>query len=236
MIASVINGVLILVGSFLGLVLKNRMKENVSQTLMYGLAICVMVIGISCAIETANILHVIICLVVGTVLGEAIRLEHWVDVLGDKLKEAVAKNTSNARFTEGFISATLLFCVGSMAIVGSMEAGINHNYSIILSKSIIDAVVAVSFAATMGFGVCFSAAAVLLYQGSLTLLAIFFGPMLSAATITEMTAVGGILLIAIALNMLGILGEKRIRVANMLPGIFLVIAYMPLANWLSNII
>ena len=236
MIASVINAVLILVGSLLGLLLKNRLSENLSQTLIYGLSICVMVIGITCAIETENILSVIICLIVGTVIGELLQIERGVNILGEKLKAKVAKNSANSRFTEGFVTATLLFCVGSMAIVGSMEAGMNHNYSILLSKSIIDAVIAVSFAATMGFGVCFSGIAVFIYQGALTLLAIFFGPMLPEAVITEMTAVGGILLIGVALNMLGVLGEIHIRVANMLPSIFIAIGYVPLANWLSNLI
>jgi uncharacterized membrane protein YqgA involved in biofilm formation len=123
-----------------------------------------------------------------------------------------------------------------MAIMGSLEAGINGNYDIILSKSVIDAVTAVAFAAAMGIGVAFSAFGVLLYQGALTLLAVWVGPLLPAAVVTEMSSVGGLLIIGLSLNMLGVTGANRIRVGNMLPAIFMPIAYIPLVNLITKLL
>ena len=122
-----------------------------------------------------------------------------------------------------------------MAITGSIEAGLNHNYGIIVSKGVIDGVTAISFTATMGIGVAFSAIPLLLYQGGITLLAAWVGPYLPAAVVTEMTAVGGALIVAIAFNMLG-LGREKIKVGNMLPAMFLPIAYIPLAQWLTQLL
>ena len=135
---------------------------------------------------------------------------------------------------EGFVNATVLFCVGAMAITGSIDAGLNHNYTTIVSKGVIDGVTSISFAATMGVGVMFSVVPLLIYQGGITLLAGWVGPYLPTPVITEMTAVGGALIIAIAVNMLE-LGREKIKVGNMLPAIFLPIAYIPLSNWLGAV-
>ena len=136
---------------------------------------------------------------------------------------------SESRFTEGFVSACILFCIGSMTIMGSLEAGINHNYSIIYAKSAMDFVSSMAFGAAMGFGVTCSILFILIFQGGLTLLAGVVGPALSAAVVTEMSAVGGTILIGMAINMLG-LGKDRIKVANMLPAIFIPILYFPIAG------
>lgn len=233
MIAAVINAVLVLVGSAIGLAAKNHIGEKFSQTVMAALALCVAVIGITSAIETDNIIIVIVCLVIGAVIGELIAIERHIDNLGARLKKKFDKN-EDSRFTEGFVSASLLFCVGSMAIMGSMEAGINHNYTIIISKSVIDAVTAITLAATMGVGVMFSAAIILIYQGLITLLAAWVGPYLSEAVVTEMSAVGGVMIMGIAVNMLGLTGQK-LRVGNMLPAMFLPIGVVPLVNWLGTL-
>ncbi len=235
MIAAVINAALVLLGSLAGLFFGKKIKDKYTQAISMGLGLCVGMIGFTTIIGTEDTLCVIICMVVGIVLGELLQIEARLDRLGEILKNKVMKNQSNSRFTEGFMSATLLFCVGSMAIMGSMEAGINHDYSIILSKSVIDCVTAVTFAAAMGVGVCFSACGVLLYQGLLTLLFIWVGPFLPDAVITEMSAVGGLLILGISINMLGLLGERRLRVGNMLPAVFLPIAYIPLANWIAGL-
>lgn len=139
------------------------------------------------------------------------------------------------RFTEGFVTATLLFCVGSMAVMGSLEAGINHNYSIIISKGVIDGVTAITFAATMGIGVAFSTIPLLLYQGGITLLAGAVAPFLSDAVVVEMSAVGGVMLLGLAANMLDLVKE-RIRVGNMLPALFLPLLYLPLAQWIGQLV
>ena len=235
MIACVINAVLVLLGSAVGLLFKSRIKESWSRAIMVALGLCVLVIGISGAIQTQSLLCVILSMVIGTILGELLRIEDRLDSLGQVLKSRLMKGRESGRFTEGFMTASLMFCVGSMAIVGSMEAGISHNYSTILSKSVIDCVTAVTFSAAMGIGVAFSAASVLVYQGLLTLLFIFIGDFLPGTSITEMSATGSLLIIALGLNMLGVTGENRIRVGNMLPAIFLPIALMPLMQWISRL-
>ncbi|MGI5971466.1 MAG: DUF554 domain-containing protein [Oscillospiraceae bacterium] len=234
MIAAVVNAVLIVAGSIVGLLAKNRIKEKYSKTIMAALALCVAVIGIMNAIKTPDILIVIICLVIGSAVGEIINIERHIDSLGERLRRRFDKSEGGSRFTEGFVSASLLFCVGSMAIMGSLEAGINHNYSIIFSKSVIDAVTAITFSAAMGIGVIFSAAAVLLYQGLITLLASYVGPFLGDAVVAQMSAVGGVMLIAISYNMLEI-GKERIRAGNMLPAIIIPIGLVPLAEFLYSL-
>lgn len=235
MIATIVNAVLVLLGSAIGILFKSKIKENYTKTLIAGMALCVMFIGISSAMETSSAIHLIICMVIGIILGELLRIEDRLDGMGNFLKRKLMKNEDeNSRFTEGFVASTLLFCIGSMAIMGSLEAGINKNYTIILSKSIIDCVSACTLAATLGIGVAFSAAAVLVYQGAITLLASFVAPFLSSAVVSEMTAVGGCVLIAIAFNMLGVTNEK-IKAGNMLPCIFLPLIYIPIYNWLTGL-
>jgi len=234
MLATIINVALILVGSAVGLLFKNLISERLMSIITHALGLCVLGIGISGMIGTKNMLCVIVCMVIGTVIGQLIDIELRLERAGDRLRAKVAKGDSNSRFTEGFVTASLLFCVGAMAITGSIEAGLSHNYEIIVSKGVIDGVTSISFAATMGIGVAFSAIPVLVYQGAITLLAAWVGPYLPAAVITEMSAVGSTLIVAIAINMLD-LSKTKIKVGNMLPAMFLPIAYIPLANWLSSL-
>ena len=235
MLATVINVILVLVGSAVGLLFKNLISEKLIAAITRALGLCVLCIGISGMIGTENMLCVIVCVVVGTVLGHAINIEGRLERGGELLRAKVTKGESGNRFTESFVNASLLFCVGAMAITGSIEAGLNHNYEVIISKGVIDGVTAVSFAAAMGIGVAFSAIPVLVYQGVITLLAVWVGPLLPAAVINEMSAVGGVLITAIAFNMLEI-GKEKIKVGNMLPAMFLPIAYIPLAEWLSKVL
>lgn len=228
MIAAIVNAVVVILGGLLGLLLGGRLREEHTKTIVNGLGICTMVIGITSAIATANILIVIICLVLGTIVGEILKIEQRLDNLGDWLKSKVAKN-GGGRFTEGFVTASLLFCVGSMAIMGSFDAGLRGDYNTIFAKSALDAVMAVTFAATMGVGVLFSSAAVLVYQGTLTLLAGLVEPYLSAPVIVEMSAVGGIMLIGTGINIMG-LSRERVKVGNMLPAIVLPILWFAVAG------
>ena len=236
MIATIVNVILVLVGSAVGLAAGSRLPARLSKTITAGLALCVALIGITNAIKTADILCVIICLTVGGLLGELLNIEKHMDSAGEKLKGILMKRFGSrgnmGRFTEGFVTATLLFCVGSMAVMGSLEAGINHNYSIIISKGVIDGVTAITFAATMGIGVAFSVIPLLLYQGGITLLAGAVAPFLSDAVVIEMSAVGGVMLLGLAANMLELVKE-RIRVGNMLPALFLPLLYLPLAQWIG---
>lgn len=217
MIACIVNAITVILCGLLGLLLGGRLKEKHTQTIVKGLGICTMVIGIMSAIATANILVVIICLVFGTIVGEALKIEHRLDSLGDWLKSKVSKK-GGGRFTEGFVTASLLFCVGSMSIMGSFDAGLRADYNTIFAKTALDGVMAVTFAAAMGVGVLFSSGTILIYQGALTLLAGFVEPYLSAEVIVEMSAVGGVMLIGTGMNILG-LTKERIKVGNMLPAI-----------------
>ena len=233
MLATIINVILILLGSAAGLLFKNLISERLMSILTHALGLCVLGIGISSMIGTQDTLCVIVCMVAGTVLGHAIDIERRLEGAGDLLRARLLKGGGgNSRFTEGFVNAAVLFCVGAMAITGSIEAGLNHNYEIIISKGVIDGVTSISFAATMGVGVAFSTIPLLAYQGGITLLAGWVGPYLPEAVIVEMTAVGGTLIAAIAINMLG-LGREKIKVGNMLPAMFLPVAYIPLAEWIG---
>ena len=235
MIAVFVNMATVLCGSLLGILLRDRLKASLQEALMKALALCTAVIGVSSAVATKELLCVILCMVIGTALGEWLRIDDGIEHAGDAIKAKLFRGRSTeSRFTEGFVSACILFCIGSMTIVGSLEAGINRNYDIIFAKSALDFVSSMAFGAAMGFGVTCSVLFILVFQGGLTLLSGLLAPVLSTAVVTEMSAVGGTILIGMAFNMLG-LGRERIRVANMLPAIFLPIAYFPVAGWLGGL-
>ena len=234
MFAVFVNMALVLVGSAVGLLLKNRFSERMGQAVMKGLGLCTMGIGMSSLLGGKDTLCTIICVALGTILGEWLNIEKGMDDLGELLRRKRIKGGGNSRFVEGFVNATVLYCVGAMSINGAIAAGINGDYSILISKSVMDMVSSITFAAAMGIGVPFAVIPILLYEGGLTLLAGVVGPYLSAAVITEMSAVGGAIIVGIGLNLLGA-SKEGIRVSNMLPAIFLPIAYVPLANWVAAV-
>lgn len=236
MIATVINAALILVGSLIGLLFKNKISQRFSAVVTHALGLCVMGIGICSLVGTENTLCVIICMVLGTLLGEALRIEDRLDGAGELLRTRLMRGDGNgSRFTEGFVTASVLYCVGSMAVMGAMEAGINHDYSILISKGVIDGVTSISFAAAMGVGVACSIVPLVLYQGILTLAFAAAGQGMDPAMVTEMSAVGGTIILGIGINMLG-LAPAKLKVGNMLPAIFLPLLYLPLAERLSGLI
>ena len=230
MIAVLVNTATVLLGSVLGLLFRNRINEKLTKAVISALALVSMLIGIKSALETADVLCVIICMAFGTLIGELLRIDDGIEGAGDFIKSKLLKGkVRENRFTEGFVTACIVFCVGSMTIMGSFEAGINGNNSIIYAKSALDFVSSMMFAAAMGIGVPFAALFVLVFQGALTLLAGVLSPLLSAPVVTEMSAVGGVILIGMGINMLG-LSKHRIKVANMLPAIFLPIAYLAICG------
>lgn len=235
MVATVINVCLVLVGSLLGILFKNKISARFAEILTCALGLCVLGIGVSSMIGTQDTLCVILCMVAGTLLGEGLDIERRMDSLGEILRRRLMRGRGSSRFVEGFVTASVLFCVGAMAINGSMEAGISQKYDILISKGVIDGVTAITFAAAMGVGVAFSAVPLLLYQGGLTLIFAAVGQGMPQAVITEMSAVGGTIIVGIALNMLG-LPKEKIRVGNMLPAIFLPILYIPLAEKLGGLL
>ena len=232
--ATFINIALVLAGSAAGLLFRGLISQRLMTILTHALGLCVLGIGVSSLLSTRNTLCLIVCMVMGAVLGNAVDIERRLEGAGERIRRRLAGRGDNGRFTQGFVSASLLFCVGAMAITGSIEAGLNRNYAILISKGVIDGVTSVSFAAAMGIGVAFSVLPLLVYQGGITLLAGWIGPYLPEAVVTEMTAAGGALIVAIALNMLE-LPRERIQVGNLLPAMFLPIAYVPLAQWLGGL-
>ncbi|MBQ4347571.1 MAG: DUF554 domain-containing protein, partial [Firmicutes bacterium] len=218
---TLVNAAAIAAGSIAGLLIKSRLREKYVTTIMHAMGLSVVLVGISgavkgIAIDGAHSVLFIICLAAGSFIGEAIGIEHLLERLG-KFVEAKFKK-SEGGIAEGFVSASLLFCVGTMAILGSIESGIMGVHTTLYVKSMLDGITAIVFAATLGFGVILSAVSVFVYQGAITLLSGLLAPYITSALMTEINVVGGILITAIGLNMLGI---TKIKVGNMLPAIFL---------------
>lgn len=227
MLAAIVNAVAVLIGSLIGIFFKKGISENLQKSIMKVMGLITLLIAFQSALKTEDTLCVIICMVFGTLLGELIKIDDGLNNAGDYIKSKVLKGTdSNAsQFTEGFVTTSILFCVGSMTILGSLEAGINHDYSIIFAKSVMDFVSSIIFGAALGFGVTCTSVFVLIFQGGLTLAASGLSNILTDPIVTEMTAVGGVILIGMGFNILE-LGKKPIKVANMLPAIFLPALYI----------
>jgi len=217
-LGTIVNFLAIVGGALVGLFLKGGIPEKVSNTVMQGIALCILYIGISGAFKVENMLVVIICMSIGAVIGEFADLDNLLKKLGDWLQSKF-KN-SDSKISEGFVSASLLYCVGAMAIVGSLESGLQGKHDILFSKSILDGISAIIFSSTLGIGVMLSGISVLLYQGIITLCASFLSPVLSSAVISNMTACGSLIIVGLGLNILGV---TKIKVANLLPAIFLPI-------------
>lgn len=220
MLGSIVNALAIIAGSLLGLLLKHGIKESYRQTIIDAMAMAVLVIGMLGAIRTDIILLMVISLAVGSFIGEALRIEDRLNQLGHWIECRIAQTGSG--FTKGFVTASLVFCVGSMAIVGSIESGLSGNHSTLLAKSVLDGIFSIFFASTMGVGVLFSAIPILVYEGLLTIGATGLKSLLSSPMVNEISAVGGVLIMAIGINQLQL---KKIRVGNMLPAIFIPLFY-----------
>lgn len=222
----VVNVIAIILGSIFGLVFKRFIKQSYKETIMNGLSITVIIMGIMNVIESKEYIIVIVSVVVGSLIGELLSIEAKINRFADFLCSVFEKNKKeNSTFSEGFVTTTLIFCVGAMAILGSLESGLMGNHDTLFAKAILDGVAAVIFASTLGIGVMFSVIPVFLYEGSIVLGATLIKDFLTPEMITEISAVGGILIIAIALNILEL---KKIKVGNMLPAIIIPIVYFVL--------
>lgn len=211
---TIVNAAAVLLGSGIGLLLKRGIPEKYETTIMQGIAMAVGLIGLQMAFKTQNILIVIISLVLGAIIGEAINIDKWLNKAGERLTERLGSQYGDAG--RGFVTASLVFCIGAMAVVGSIQEGLTGDASTLYAKATLDGITSVVFSSSLGIGVAFSSATILAYQGMLTLLAMAFGNVLSSSAIVEMTAVGGLLIVGICLLMLEI---KTIKVANLLPAI-----------------
>jgi len=223
MLGTFVNCLAILAGTTVGMLFRNGIPERYNQTVMQAIALSVMLIGIKSALGCPDLLIIIISLAAGAIIGEFIGIEAYLAKLGDFLEAKFSKPASAApSLSTAFVTASLLYCVGSMAIVGSLESGLTGNHDTLFAKSFLDGVTSIILTASLGFGVGLSALAVLIYQGTITLAAGVMKPYLIPAVVSQMSATGGLLILAIGLNMLR---EKKIAVGNMLPAIFLPLAY-----------
>ena len=206
-LGTIANAAAIICGALAGIVLRRGLPEKWQQTIMQGVALCIVVIGLQMAFKTANIVIVVVSLVIGSIIGE------YFDIEG------------NLQLARGFISSTLIFCIGAMAVVGALQDGLKQDPTILYAKATLDGIISVILTANLGIGVAFSAFSVFIYQGCLTLLAAFLQTVMTEAVLNEITACGGVLITAIGINMLKIL---EIRISNQLPAIFIawLLAYI----------
>ncbi|MGB9812589.1 MAG: DUF554 domain-containing protein [Thermovenabulum sp.] len=224
MLGTIVNSLSIIIGSLMGYFLKNQFSDDIKSTIMQGLSLTVMLIGISMSIKTKNLLVVTLSIVTGAIIGEVLKIEEGLNKIGGQLEKRFSNN--EGEFTKAFVTASLVYCVGAMAIMGSIESGLNGNHGILFVKSILDGVSSIVFTSSLGIGVAFSSIPVFIYQGAITLSAKFIKAYLNDDVIREMTATGGLLIFGIGINMLS--GNSRIKVGNLLPAIFtaIFITYM----------
>lgn len=231
----IVNGLVIVGASFAALILKkfimkfdkNNKVEKISDTIMSGLALCIIYMGISGALECQHVLICIISMVVGGLIGELIDIDKGLNSLGDKIEEKLNKGKTDVSkekvsISQGFVSASLLFCVGAMAVVGALNSGLFGNNDTLFAKSALDGVSSFLFSLIMGIGVLLSAVAVFLYEGIIACGAFLLKGVLSTAVITEMNAVGSLLILALGINMIL---KANIKVANLLPAMFVPIIF-----------
>lgn len=220
LLGALVNFGAVIMGSLLGLLFKKGIPERVSDTILKGMALCVLWIGVTGAIKGQNALVMIFSILFGAIVGELIDLDKWVTRLGDKIQKRVGNGHGNV--TQGFVTTTLLFCVGAMSVLGPLESGLDLDHTTQFTKSVIDCVCAVIYTSSLGIGVAFSAFPVLVLQGGITLAAQWLAPVLTDAVVTEMTAVGSLLIIGLSLNMLGL---TKLKIMNYLPAVFLTILF-----------
>lgn len=220
MLGTIVNTVAIIVGSLVGLLLKGGIPQKYSRIMMQAIGLAVILIGMKTALKTDDFLIVIVSLAVGSALGELMRIEERLEKLGSWLGSFFSEESG--RIAKGFVMTSLLYCVGAMAIVGALESGLSGNHQTLFAKALLDGIGSILFASTLGIGVLFAAVPVFIYQGSITLAASALKPFLISAVVAQMSAVGGLLIVAIGLNLLDI---KKLKLGNMLPAIFLPLLY-----------
>ncbi len=225
MLGTIVNCLTIIAGSLVGMIFRNGIPEKYNQTVMQAIGLAVILIGMKSALGCNDLLIIIISLAAGSLIGELIGIENYLEKLGNFLETKFSKTSSS--FSTGFVTASLMYCVGSMAIVGSLESGLTGNHDTLFAKAALDGIVGIILSSSLGIGVLFASIPVLLYQGSITLMAGLLKPLLVPAVISQMSAIGGLLIVALGLNMIR---DKKLRVGNMLPAIFIPLIYFIIKN------
>ncbi|WP_103105032.1 DUF554 domain-containing protein [Brevibacillus reuszeri] len=234
LLGTLVNAAAIVVGSLLGCLL-TRIPESIRKTVMQGIGLAVIVLGIKMSFGSDNFLLVIISIVLGSIIGELIGIEKGLNRLGHWLERKIGKGKEGGIAT-GFVTTTLVYCIGAMGVLGAMDSGLRDNHDILYTKALIDGFSAIIFTSTLGIGVLFSAIPVFVYQGLIALLSTQISGIVSQtmlnAMLVELTAVGGLMIIAIGINVLEI---KKINVANMLPALLIAALGVPFMEWFSKL-
>lgn len=231
MIAVFVNCIAIIIGSLIGIIFSKRISDNLSRVVQTGAGVVTMVIGIEMALAYENIIFLAMAIIAGGILGSWMDIDGKILLLGDALGKLVLRKKNSqgqqeqgsSNFAYGFLNASVLFCVGAMAILGSIKAGIDGDYTIIFTKSVLDGFMAIVFAAALGIGTAFSALSVLVYQGALTLLSGLVAAYTNDVLLAELGATGGILIIMIGVNLMGL---AKIKTANYLPALVLSVVFV----------
>jgi len=218
MLGTIVNVITVVAGGSIGLLLNKKLPDRFVKIFFQVVGLFTLFLGLSMALETTHVLHMIMALITGAVIGEALKLEQRMETLGDKLKSRL--KLGNEKFTEGLLTAFLLYCMGSLTILGAIEEGMGGSPKLLLIKSLMDGVSSIALASGLGIGVVFSAIPLLIYQGGITLLAMGFGEFFPEVYVFELSAVGGILLIGLGISILEI---KKIKVMNMLPALVMIV-------------
>lgn len=231
MLGPIINTITIIICALIGTFLHGGIPERFNDTIMKALGLTVLLLGLMGALEVQHFVLLIFSMVFGSLLGEWIDIDKNLEKLGHWIEKKVGRGEGT--IAKGFVTASLIFCVGSMAIVGALQSGLTGNHEMLIAKSVIDGFTSILLASTMGIGVIFSAIIILLYEGGIALGAAFVKDLLSEEVIREISAVGGLLIAALGLNFLEI---KRIKVANMLPALFIPFIYFMLKDYIANLL
>lgn len=232
MLGVIVNVITVLIGSSIGLLLKKGIPERVSKAAMIGLGACTLYIGISGSLSGENVLVLIASVVLGAIVGTLLNIDGGINKLANKVEAKFKKNGENVSIAEGIISATLLFCVGSMTVTGSIQAGLTGDNSILITKAMLDLVSSMMLASSLGIGVLLSSVAVFVIQGGLVLLSGLIAPFMSTGAINEMTCAGSILIIMIGTNLMGI---TKIKVADFLPAILFAPIIHNIVPWIEKL-
>lgn len=223
MTGTIINVITVVIGGTLGTFLGSRLPNKMRETVMNGLGLMTLVIGAQMAMSSHNVLIVIGSILLGGIIGEWIGIQAFLDAIGKRLEDRFARGGETGKFTRGFVTASLIFCIGPMTILGSIQDGLVGDYNLLAIKSMLDGFASLAFSSTLGIGVAFAALTVFIAQGSVSIAAMLLGSALGSVTrdtpwVVEMTATGGVLVMGIGLVLLEL---KQVRVGNLLPAIFI---------------
>ena len=218
MTGTLINAAAIIIGSIIGTSLNKKLPERFIKIVFQAIGLFTLFIGVFMALKTNNMFLMIISIVSGGIIGEWINIDKFINRFGNNMKSRLKSN--NSKFSEGLVTAFLLFCMGSVTILGAIEEGLGGKPNLLLAKSVLDGISSIALAAALGFGVAFSVIPLLIYQGGLTLLAAYFGDYFAESIINELTGIGGLMLIGLGIHILEI---KQLKILNMLPALIIIV-------------